>query len=468
MTDRTGVPNRYEFPPGILREYDVRGVVGSDITSETAYHLGRAFGTLVVENGGETCCTGFDGRLSSPDLEAAAARGLADCGLEVWQVGLGPTPMLYYAVHALSAGGGLMITGSHNPPDYNGFKMLVGRTAIYGDTIRRLGTIAASGHYASGRGAALGQPIEKAYVDRLLAEFSPDSHGLKVAWDAGNGAAGQVMRALTERLPGRHILIHDAIDGTFPNHHPDPTEEANLADLRAVVAREACDIGIAFDGDGDRIGVIDGQGRVLWGDQILLLLAREILAKTPGQTIIADVKASQVLFDEVARLGGRPLMWKTGHSLVKAKMKETGAPLGGEMSGHIFCADRYYGFDDALYVAVRFLSLLGRQRESLAALRDAIPARLNTPETRFDCADDTKFAVVEQVRDSLRRAGAEMSEVDGVRVRTPDGWWLLRASNTQPVLVVRCEGDDAAALDRLKAAVIDALAPHGLTPPAGF
>lgn len=468
MSDQTAPDRTFTFPPDILREYDIRGVVGRDLTEETAYHVGRSLGTLIVEAGGQTACTGYDGRLSSPALEAAAARGLADCGLEVWQVGLGPTPMLYYAVHARDAGGGLMVTGSHNPPDYNGFKMLLGKTAIHGDVIRRFATLAAQGAYASGHGAALGQPVEAGYIDRLVAEFSPDARGLKVAWDAGNGAAGRVMRAVADRLPGHHVLLFDDIDGAFPNHHPDPTVEANLVDLKAAVARDGCDIGIAFDGDGDRIGIVDGQGRVLWGDQILLLLAREVLETTPGATILADVKASQVLFDEVARLGGQPLMWKTGHSLVKAKMKETGAPLGGEMSGHIFCADRYYGFDDALYVAVRMLSLLGRQSKPLSRLRDEMPAPVSTPEVRFDCPDARKFEVIEQVRADLTAARADMSEVDGVRVRTADGWWLLRASNTQPVLVARCEADDAAGLDRLKAAVVAALAPAGLTPPDDF
>ncbi|MDP6346341.1 MAG: phosphomannomutase/phosphoglucomutase, partial [Alphaproteobacteria bacterium] len=274
--------------------------------------------------------------------------------------------------------------------------------------------------------------------------------------------------ALIDRLPGRHIALNAEVDGTFPAHHPDPTVAENLVQLQQVVAAEGLDCGIGFDGDGDRIGVIDGQGRILWGDQLLAILGRDVLAERPGSTIIADVKASQVLFDEIRRAGGVPLMYRTGHSLIKSKMAETGAPLAGEMSGHIFFADKYYGFDDALYVAVRFLDAVVRSGSSVAELRDSLGQMVNTPEVRFDCDDERKFGVVEEVKAALQDAGAEFSDVDGVRVSTADGWWLLRASNTQPVLVVRCEAADQAGLDRLKAAVTEALAPRGVTPPAGF
>jgi phosphomannomutase len=396
--------------------------------------------------------------------------GLLDAGIDVWRVGRGPTPMLYYATVELGAGGGLMVTGSHNPPDHNGFKMMVGRTGIYGPAIQRLGEIAAAGAFAGGpRGTAKDRPVLDPYVDRLVAGFRPGGSArrpIAVAWDAGNGAAGEAMALLTKRLPGRHVLLNERIDGTFPAHHPDPTVPENLVQLQETVARERCDLGIGFDGDGDRIGVIDGNGRILWGDQLLAILAREVLAERAGATIIGDVKSSQVLFDEIARAGGKPLMWKTGHSVIKSKMAEIGAPLAGEMSGHIFYSDHYYGFDDALYAAVRLLGILVGSGRTLAELRDGLPQMVNTPETRFPCSEERKFAVVDEIRDRLRSAGAKLSDIDGVRVTTEDGWWLLRASNTQDVLVARCEARDPAALERLKAAVGHQLEKSGVDVPA--
>ena len=307
--------------------------------------------------------------------------------------------------------------------------------------------------------------VEAEYVARLLQDYD-GIRPLKVVWDAGNGATGEVLVKLTEKLAGTHILLNEVIDGTFPAHHPDPTEVENLVQLQEVVAREKADLGIAFDGDGDRIGLIDGQGRILWGDQLMVILGDDLLKTRPGATIIADVKASQVLFDEIAKRGGKPLMWKTGHSLIKTKMLETGAPLAGEMSGHIFFADRYYGFDDALYAAVRVLGILGRSALSLAAMRDTLPSVLNTPELRFPCADTRKFSVIAEVKARLEASGATVSDVDGVRVNTADGWWLLRASNTQDVLVARCEAQSAEGLARLKATLVEQVTASGIKPPA--
>jgi phosphomannomutase len=372
--------------------------------------------------------------------------------------------MLYYAVKELHADGGVMVTGSHNPPDYNGFKMLLAERPFYGEDIQRLGRISAEGAFASGRGGVETVEIEDRYVARLLQDFR-GGRALRVAWDAGNGAAGSVMAALAARLPGRHVLLNERIDGTFPVHHPDPTVPENLRQLRDAVLAEKCDLGIAFDGDGDRIGVIDDAGAILWGDQLMVFLAEEVLADRPGALIIADVKASQVLFDEIARMGGRPLMWRTGHSLIKAKMAETGAPLAGEMSGHIFFADRYYGFDDALYAAVRLLGIASRMDGPLSAARARLPRVVNTPEIRFPCTEDRKFAVVEEVASRLRSAGAQVDAVDGVRVRSADGWWLLRASNTQDVLVARCESRTEAGLERLKRDLLAQLTKSGLSPP---
>ena len=455
----------HAFKDSILREYDIRGIVGDTLTEADAGALGRAFGTLVARRGGHTVALGYDGRLSSPTLAAAVAEGLAAAGMEVLRIGLGPTPMLYFASKHHETDGAVMVTGSHNPPEHNGFKMVLDGAALYGDGIRRVGEIARSGDFASGPGRVVERRILETYLARLRGDFEPGK-ALKVAWDAGNGAAGEVMARLARGLPGEHILLNEAIDGRFPAHHPDPTVPENLEELRGAVLRHGCDLGIAFDGDGDRIGVLDGKGRILWGDLLLVLLAKDVLRARPGATIIADVKASQVLFDEIARMGGVPLMWRTGHSLIKAKMAETGAPLAGEMSGHIFFADRYYGYDDALYAAVRLLNLVGRETSSLAELHDRLPRVVNTPELRIPCAADRKFTVIEEVKARLEAEGAEVSGIDGVRVRTADGWWLLRASNTQEVLVARCEAASEAGLARLKATLVGKLAASGVAVPA--
>lgn len=454
----------HKFDPTILREYDVRGTVGQDLTEADARALGRAFATWLVARGGKTVHVGRDGRKSSPGLEAALVEGLTAGGIDVVLVGQGATPMLYFATVTGRSDGGLQVTGSHNPPKYNGFKFMAFGKAFYGADIQALGAIAAKGEFATGKGSVREQPVFDAYVARLAQDYN-GSRPLNIAWDAGNGSAGPAMKALTGKLPGRHVLLYETPDGEFPNHHPDPTVPENLKDLIATVARERLDLGIAFDGDGDRIGVVDGKGRILWGDQMMALLARDVIKAQPGATIIADVKASQVLFDEIARIGGTPLMWKTGHSLIKSKMAETGAPLAGEMSGHIFFADRYYGYDDALYAAVRLVSYVARSGKSLAELRDELPEVLNTPELRFPCGEDRKFRVVEEVKARLLARKADLNDCDGVRVLTADGWWLLRASNTQDVLVARCESQTAAGLDRLKAALVAELDASGVAPP---
>lgn len=451
--------------PSVLREYDIRGVIGETLTADHYEAIGRAFGTGAVREGGRAIAVGYDGRLTSPDLETALVAGLASTGLVVHRIGLGPSPMLYFAVQHLGADGGMMITGSHNPPEYNGIKMSRRGRPFFGHDIRALGTAIETGDYVSGHGQVKDSPVADDYVARLCADLSP-GRPLRVAWDPGNGAAGAVLEALCARLPGEHILINAAIDGTFPAHHPDPTVVENLEQLQAEVARHGCDLGIAFDGDGDRIGIIDDRGRVLWGDQLLVLLAGPVLADCPGATIIADVKSSQVFFDEIRRMGGKPLMSRTGHSPIKKLMVETGAPLAGEMSGHVFFAHRYYGYDDALYAAVRLLALVAGGDSSLAELRDRLPSKVNTPELRIDCPEERKFVVVEEVR--ARLAGTPdiaVDDVDGVRVTGADGWWLLRASNTQPVLVGRCEAADAAGLQRLKDALDAQLRLSGLQPP---
>ena len=428
----------HNFHPSILREYDIRGLVGETLHEADALALGRSFAALASSEGVTRIAVSRDGRLHSPKLEAALVEGLTSGGLDVVRIGLGPTPMLYYAAATMDVGGGMQVTGSHNPADYNGFKMVLNGRSVFGEEIQALGRRSAAGDWNEGkRGAVTDANILDQYVDRLLEGF--DGKPFRIGWDAGNGAAGEALDRLLAKLPGEHHAIHTRIDGTFPNHHPDPTVEANLADLKTLVAKENLDFGIAFDGDGDRIGAIDGLGRVIWGDQILMLLAEPVLAACPGATIIADVKASQTLFDRIAELGGKPLMWKTGHSLIKSKMKETGSPLAGEMSGHIFFKHEWYGFDDALYAAVRLIRAVSASGRSLTELRDAMPASVATPELRFQVEDTRKFAVIEEVRDRLSAEGAKVDPTDGVRVSTSDGWWLLRASNTQDVLVARAE-----------------------------
>ena len=448
------------FNPTSLREYDIRGIVGETLGERDAYAVGRGFATLVRRAGGTRVAVGFDGRESSPALEKALIRGLNESGTDVARIGLGPTPMLYFAEAELEVDGGIMITGSHNPAEYNGFKMVLQGNAFFGEAIQKLGRMAAERDWEEGSGTVGEAEVMDLYVERLLRNF--DGGAFRIAWDAGNGAAGPVVEKLVPRLPGEHHLLYTDVDSRFPNHHPDPTDEKNLADLKALVLEKKLDFGIAFDGDGDRIGAVDGQGRVVWGDQLLSILAEPVLRAEPGATIIADVKASQALYDRIAELGGTPLMWKTGHSLIKSKMKETGAPLAGEMSGHIFFAHDYYGFDDALYSAVRLIRAVTMLGGSLTALRDAMPPMINTPELRFQVDESRKFPVVDEVLARLKASGAKVDRTDGARVNTDDGWWLLRASNTQDVLVARAEARSEDALQRLVAQIDEQLARSGV------
>ena len=458
----------HRFDPTALREYDIRGIVGQTLGEDDAYAIGRGFGTRIRRNGGTRCAVGYDGRISSPALEAALVRGLTESGVDVVRVGLGPTPMLYFAEAMLEVDGGVQVTGSHNPAEYNGFKMVLAHAPFFGADILDIARLAEDGDWEGGEGTTSDFAIFDDYVARLLRDFDakkPDGSPFRIGWDAGNGAAGAVIERLAAALPGTHMTLYTEIDGRFPNHHPDPTEEKNLADLKRLVVDNKLDFGMAFDGDGDRIGAVDGTGRVVWGDQILSILAVPVLAAMPGATIIADVKASQMLYDKVAELGGKPLMWKTGHSLVKTKMKETHAPLAGEMSGHIFFAHDYYdfyGFDDAQFAAIQLIRAVAAQGGSLTALRDAMPALVNTPEMRFQVDESRKFAVVDEVLDRLEAEGATVDRTDGARVNTPDGWWLLRASNTQDVLVARAEAKDQTGLDRLLAMIDAQLAASGL------
>ena len=449
------------FHPTSLREYDIRGIIGETLGEKDAYAIGRGFGTLLARDGGKKAAIGYDGRLSSPMLEEALVAGLNDSGITAVRIGMGPTPMLYYAECVLDdVDGGIEITGSHNPANYNGFKMVFKGRPFFGADIQKLGIMASSGDWDSGSAGSESLDIMDQYVARIL-EGAPQK-AFRIGWDAGNGAAGPIIEKLTQKLPGEHFMLFTEVDGNFPNHHPDPTEEANLVDLKKLVADNNLDFGVAFDGDGDRIGAIDGQGRVIWGDQLLQIYAQEVLKALPGSTIIADVKASQALYDRVDELGGKPLMWKTGHSLIKSKMKETGSPLAGEMSGHVFFKHEYYGFDDAPYAAIRLMSASASIGQSVTELRSSMKEMINTPEMRFQVDESRKFAVIDEVLERLSADGADVNNTDGARVNTVDGWWLLRASNTQDVLVARAEASSEEGLERLMAQIDEQLQLSGL------
>ncbi len=456
----------HSFDPTSLREYDIRGIVGKTLHAADAFAIGRTFGSIVAGKDGKTVAVGYDGRLSSPELEAALVEGLKASGMDVLRVGRGPTPMLYYAATTLETDGCIMVTGSHNPPNYNGFKMMLGRKPFFGAQIQHLGKLSAAGDVVpETTGSDRIVDVSHDYVARLISDWDGGDRILNVVWDNGNSSAGEILQRLVGSLPGEHTVLNAEIDGNFPAHHPDPTVAKNLEQLIAAVKEKGADIGIAFDGDADRIGVVDNKGQILWGDQLLVVLGRDVLKSHPGATIIADVKASQVLFDEIERAGGQPLMWKTGHSLIKAKMAETGSPLAGEMSGHVFFADKWYGFDDALYAAVRVLGIVARMDGPFSDVKDSLPVAVSTPELRFDCEDTRKFKVIEEVAARLEASGAQVAAIDGVRVKTEDGWWLLRASNTQAVLVARCEAFSDEGLERLKAALVEQLAASGLEAP---
>lgn len=470
----------HNFHDTIIRAYDIRGIYNETLFDKDAYFIGKAFGSFLRKNNKTTIAVGCDGRVSSPNLKSELINGLLESGIKVFDIGLGPTPMLYFSVYHLELDAGIMVTGSHNPKHHNGFKMTLADKPFFGDDIKNLAQIAANGNFISGSGDIEGVEIEDEYVDRLLQdcvlsedessliddldEFEP-KRKLRIAWDAGNGAAGQVMEKLSDRISADNFLLYSEIDGTFPNHHPDPTVPANLTDLISLVEKEACDLGIAFDGDADRIGVVDDEGEIIWGDQLMCFYAREVLADHPGGTIIADVKASNILFEEIAKAGGKPLMWKTGHSLIKSKMKETKALIAGEMSGHIFFADKYYGFDDALYAAIRLIDILANSNKKLSDLRKTLPQTFSTPEIRIDCSDEEKFQLIENLKHNLHGQKIAFDDTDGLRVSNEKGWWLMRASNTQAAIVARCEGKSLEDLENLKSELKDHLEYCDLTIP---
>jgi len=421
----------------IFREYDVRGLVEKDLTPELVVKLGRAVGTYAASHGVTTMTLGRDCRLSSDALGEAIKEGLLSTGLDVIDIGTCATPILYFSVRHLKTGGGVMVTGSHNPPEFNGFKICVGPDTIYGGEIQKLREIIESGAFRSGSGRSSSVDITVAYLDYIHANVKVRP-GLRVVLDGGNGVGGYFAAPLFERYGCDLTCLYEEMDGRFPNHHPDPTVPENLRDLIARVRQKKADVGIAFDGDADRIGVITDEGEILWGDELLLLFSRFILKEKPGAAIIGEVKCSQRLYDDIAAHGGKPIMWKAGHSLIKGKMKEEKAVLAGEMSGHLFFADRYFGYDDAIYAAARLLEILSETGQKLSDLLADVPRTVTTPEIRIDCPDEMKFDVVRDVTEIFRR-DYRIIDTDGVRILFPDGWGLIRASNTQPVLVLRFE-----------------------------
>ncbi|HEY7209785.1 MAG TPA: phosphomannomutase/phosphoglucomutase [Bryobacteraceae bacterium] len=434
--------------PGIFREYDIRGIADQELLDPDVEILGRALATYLIRHSGRTMCLGNDCRLSSGRLHDAILRGMLAAGAQVLDIGTVPTPVLYYASVHFKAGGAVMITGSHNPPEYNGFKTVCGSGTLHGAAIQDVHKLIRTGNLESGTGTVQKVDAVTPYVDEITSQFKL-SRKVKVVFDAGNGTAGPVLARMIGKLNVDATELFFEMDGRFPNHHPDPTVPANLKDLKKAVAEHRAELGIAFDGDTDRIGAIDENGSVIYGDMLLLIFGREILLRKPGSTFIGEVKCSQVMYDKLAELGGRPIMFKTGHSLIKAKMKEEHAELAGEMSGHMFFADRYYGYDDALYAACRLLEIVANSGKPLSHQLAGIPQMVATPELRFDCPDELKFQVVERVASIVRRTHS-IVDVDGVRVPFERGWGLVRASNTQPVLVMRFEAESQDLLEKYR------------------
>jgi len=447
--------------PNIFREYDIRGRVPEELNRETAYRLGQCFGAYYQSFGAKRISLGRDCRLSSPELRQGVMEGMMDAGIHVIDVGMVPTPLLYFSLHHSDVDGGIQITGSHNPPEYNGFKVCLGKTTIYGEEIQKLRKIGESGSFPKGKGSVETKEVIQPYCEEILKRIRCGQVARKVVLDAGNGVAGLVAPELYGRMGIEVEKLFCEPDGRFPNHHPDPTLPENLKHLIQKVSDTSADLGIAFDGDADRIGVVDRRGKILWGDQLMIIFSRDLLKRHPGAKIIGEVKCSQVLYDDIRKNGGVPIMWKAGHSLIKGKMKEEGALLAGEMSGHLFFAERYFGYDDAIYAGARLLEILTTENKELEELLAGVPALVSTPEIRIDCPDDRKFQIVADLASEFKRE-YQVIDVDGARVVFKGGWGLIRASNTQPVLVLRFEAEDQKTLKEIQKIFMDKLAKKGL------
>lgn len=439
-----------DFPQHVFREYDIRGIAGSDINESMAYQLGKAYAVMLPAKECRPVIVGRDVRLSGPQLQHALIRGLNDAGLDVIDIGIVPTPLAYFAVYKMDTAGSIQVTASHNPAEYNGFKMMIGKSSLHGDDIQKMMQIMQDElPNADSRGRSTCYSITDYYSDFVVSDCKL-AYPLKVVIDAGNGPSGIIAAPLYRQLGCDVVELYCEPDGNFPNHHPDPTVEANMRDLAQKVISEKADLGIAFDGDGDRVGIIDHRGEIVWSDMLLLLLSRHLLKEHPGATIISEVKCSQHMYDGIIAAGGKPIMWRTGHSPIKAKMKETGALLAGEMSGHMFFADRFFGFDDAAYAGARVMQMMTENRARLPDLLTDIPESVATPELRVACSDERKFKLVDEAINHFRSEGYSIIDIDGMRIQFRDGWALLRASNTQPALVLRFEAPDQIRLDEMR------------------
>jgi len=436
--------------PTIYREYDIRGIAGVDFDEAFVEALGRALGTKMRAQRIGRIAVSRDCRTTSPAYHKVMKAALRSTGVDIIDIGQCPTPLLYFAVHHLDLLAGVQVTGSHNPGDHNGFKICIGKTTIHGEQIQELRRIVDEGAFERGDGREEAYPIIPAYQGFLEEQFARGGEGIRVVVDSGNGTGGPVGPAIYRAMGADVIELYSEPDGRFPNHHPDPTVEANVADLIATVRKTGAHLGIAYDGDADRIGAVDENGRIIWGDEMMVAFSRSILRDHPGATIVSEVKCSQRLYDDIERHGGNAIMWKVGHSLLKAKMKETGAVLAGEMSGHMFFADRYFGYDDAIYAGARLIEILAKSGKKLSSLLADLPKTVFTPEIRVDCPDEIKFQLAERIRDRFRDLGYDLIDIDGVRIRFDKGWGLIRASNTQPALVMRFEAADQAALDQYR------------------
>jgi phosphomannomutase/phosphoglucomutase len=435
--------------PHIFREYDIRGQVPDELNQETVHRLGLSFGTYYHSRGAAKIALGRDCRLSSPELRDSLLSGLVESGVDVLDVGMVPTPLLYFSLHHFKVDGGIQITGSHNPPEYNGFKISLGKATIYGEEIQKIREIGESGDFHSGNGEVEASDVIGPYLDYLSDNLQPGELSIKAVVDGGNGMGGLVAPDAFTAMGVEVVKLFCEPDGHFPNHHPDPTLPENLKAAISKVSEVSADLAIAFDGDADRIGVVDREGNIIFGDQLMIIFSRDLLERYPGATIIGEVKCSQVLFDDIEKHGGNPIMWKVGHSLIKSKLKEEKALLAGEMSGHMFFAERYFGYDDAIYAGARLLEILTREGKSIKELLAGVPQMVSTPEIRLDCPDDKKFQVVEELAREFKK-DHQVIDVDGARVLFDGGWGLVRASNTQPVLVFRFEAQEEERLEEIQ------------------
>jgi len=441
---------KHLFNKTILREYDIRGTVGKDLHLKDSLYLGKSFATFIKQLKLKNVVVGYDGRTTSLELENHLVKGLMSKGIKIYRVGLVPTPLLYYSMYKLNLDSGIMVTGSHNPPNYNGFKMLLKNKSIVGKDILKIAKISLKGKFCKdSKGRKIKKFMSKNYLNFLL-KLIKIPKNIKVAWDPGNGSAGKIIYDLTKKINGKHFLINEKIDGNFPSHHPDPTIPKNLKQLIKLVKTKKCDVGFAFDGDGDRLGVVDNKGNIVWADKVVAFLARDVIKNKPKAKIILDIKTSQIVLDEIKKLKGIPILWKTGHSLIKKKMKEIKSVFAGEMSGHIFFGDSYYGFDDAIYASIRFLNLYTTLNRPLSVIFKELPTSYTTPELRFPILEAEKFLIIKKLKAQLKKEKKKFIAIDGVRYTTKDGWWLVRASNTQSIIVARCESFNKNNLRKIK------------------